>query len=442
MIACIFLAVVAVVATLSFLAEKKYIAVAAVVVDIGNDPVAGGVNPSQELPSYIATQLDVVSSDRVAQRVVELLDLDHDPQALAKWQRATHGSGQLKEWAARVLLDNLVVTPSRDSNVINIGYRAADPARAAQYANGFAQAYIDTNIQLKVQPAEKYSAWFEERVKALRADVEAKQKLLYDYQRENGIVPTDDRVNIEATRLAELSTQLANAQSQSRDAQSNLHQALTEGEAMPEVLQSPVIVNLKAQLGGEESKLEGMRNLLGESNPELLRQQGIVEDLRARLSRETAHIIRSLMATANASRQREQETQAALEAQKRHLLSIKRGQDAESLLEQDVLTAQKNLEAVTQRLAQTSLESQTKQSNVVLLSAATEPTRPSSPNIRLNVLLSAFLGALLAIGSALGLEEWDGRVRTGDELPQLLGVPLIGTLSSRPFRRRIGLETI
>ncbi len=442
MIASIFFAVVAAVAIASLLVQKRYTAIAAVVVDIGNDPVAGGVNPSQVLPSYIATQLDVAGSDRVAQRVVELLDLEQDPQTIDRWQRATQGRGTLREWAARNLLENLVVTPSRDSNVISIGYRAADPAKAAQYANGFAQAFIDTNIQLKVQPAEKYSVWFEQRVKALRAEVEAKQKLLYDYQREQGIVPTDDRVNIETSRLAELSTQLAAAQAQSREAQSKLREAMAESETTPEVLQSPVIVNLKAQLAGEEGKLEGMKNKLGESNPEFILQARVVDDLRTRLANESARIIKSMTSVANASRQRELETKAALEEQKQHLLSIKRGQDAESLLEQDVLAAQKNLEAVTQRLAQTSLESQTQQSNVVLLSAATQPTRPSSPNIRLNVIVAAFLGLLLAVGSALALEEWDGRVRAGDELPALLGVPLLGTLSSRPFRRRIGLETI
>jgi succinoglycan biosynthesis transport protein ExoP len=58
---------------LSVLTPKQYIATAQVVVDLGNDPIAGTVNQTEQLPSYLATQLDVIGSERVAQRAVELL---------------------------------------------------------------------------------------------------------------------------------------------------------------------------------------------------------------------------------------------------------------------------------------------------------------------------------------------------------------------------------
>lgn len=438
----IFAAVVAMVAVMTMLAHKQYIATASVVVDIGADPVAATANPSQELPSYLATQLDVVSSDRVAQRVVELQKLEDDPSVRAKWQKATGGRGTLKQWLAEGLLKSLVVTPSRESNVINIAYRATDPAHAAASANAFAQAYIDTNIQLKVQPAQKYTEWFSDRVKALRADLEAKQKLLFDYQRENGIVPTDDRVNIENVRLSELSTQLSGTQGQSRDAQSRLREIAANPDALPEVLQSPVVGNLKAQLSAEQIKSDDMLNRLGSNNPVFQRQAEVIAQLRERIVQETNRIVRSLAGVAQTNLRRESEARAALEAQKEQVINLKRGQNAEALFESDVVSAQKNLEAVTLRLAQTSLESQTQQSNIVLLSAATEPLHASSPNVRLNIAVAMFLGALLALGSAISIEMWDGRIRAGDELPQLLGVPLLGTLSAQPYRRRIGVETI
>ena len=441
-VAGVFVAVVVGTALVSLLVRKQYIATAAVVVDIGSDPVAGTANQSQQLPSYLATQLDVVSSDHVAQRVVELQRLDQDPQLRAKWQKATKGRGSFKEWLAGDLLKSLVVTPSRESNVISIAFEASDPKEAAAYANAFAQAYIDTNIQLKVQPAQQNSDWFADRVKALRADLQAKQKLLFDYQRDNGIVPTDDRVNIENSRLAELSTQFTTIQAQSRDTQSRLKEIQANPESLPEVLQNPVIVNLKAQLSGEQIKSDEMLNRLGKNHPDLLREQAVITQLRARIAQETAKVVKSIAAAADTNQRRETDVRATLNTQKSRLIELKRGQDAEALLENDVVTAQKNLDAVSQRLAQTSLESQTKQSNIVLLSAAMEPLHPSSPNIRLNLAVAVFLGALLAAGTALLLEMWGGRIRAGEELPQLLGVPLLGTLSAPPYRRRIEARTL
>jgi chain length determinant protein EpsF len=437
----IFLTVVAAAAVLSFLSHKLYVATAQVVVDLGTDPVAGtAVNQNQQLTSYLATQLDVIASDRVAQRVVELQGLDKDPEARAIWLKDARGRGDFKAWLVRGLQDGLVVTPSRESNVISIAYQASDPKQAAVVANAFAQAYIDTNIQLKVQPATQYTAWFVDRVKALRADLEAKQAALFDFQRDNGLVPTDDRVNIENSRLSSLSDQLSSVEAQSRDAQARLQQVRTNPEALPEVLQSPVVVNLKQQLSAEQVRRDDMLNRLGVNHPAYVEAEATLENLRQRIAQETAKIASSIAAVAQSDLHRENDVRAALGSQKDRVINLKRGQDRQSLLENDVLTAQRNLDTVSQRLAQTTLESQTKQSNIVLLTAATEPMYPSSPNIRLNLAVALFIGALLGMGIAIGLELWDGRLRTGEELAQLLGVPLLGKLNAGPYRRRIAAQ--
>lgn len=433
----IFAAVLAVAVLAVWLTPRQYIATSQVVVDLRLDPVAGTQNQSEQLPSYLATQLDVIGSDRVAQRVVELLTLDQDPQKLAAWRIRSHGRGDFKSSLVSDLQRNLIVTPSRESNVISIAYKSADPKEAEVLANAFAQAYIDTNIELKVQPAAQYSAWFAERVKALRADLEAKQAALSDYQRANGMVPTDDRVNIENSRLGSLSEQLSQVEAQNRDAQARLHQVRNNADSLPEVLQSPVIVNLKQQLSAEQIKRDDMLSQLGEKHPAFVREEATLQNLRQRIAQETQRIAGSIAEGAAADLDRENKVRAALEAQKNRVIGLKRGQDRQALLENDVANAQRNLDAVNQRLAQTNLESQTRQSNIVLLTRATEPMFPSSPNVRLNLTVAVFLGALLSVGIALSLELWDGRLRTGDELSELLGVPLLGTLSSRPYLRGI-----
>jgi chain length determinant protein EpsF len=376
----------------------------------------------------------------VAQRVVEVQKLDQDTKARAKWQQAGQGRGDFTAWLVRGLQTGLIVTPSRESNVISIAYQASDPKEAAVMANAFAQAYIDTNIQLKVQPATQYTAWFVDRVKALRADLEAKQAVLSDYQRENGMVPTDDRVNIENSRLGSLSDQLSQVEAQSRDAQVRLHQVKANPEALPEVLASPVVVNLKQQLSAEQVRRDDMLNRLGVNHPEYVQAEATLANLRERIAQETDRIASSIAAVAQADLRRENEVRTALQGQKDRVINLKRGQDRQSLLENDVANAQRNLDAVNQRLAQTSLESQTKQSNIVLLTAAIEPMYPSSPNLRLNLAVALFLGALFGVGIALTLELWDGKLRTGEELSHLLGVPLLGSLTSQPYRRRIATQ--
>ena len=104
------------------------------------DPIAGIVLPGMISPGYMATQVDIISSDRVAQRVVKLLRMDESPLIKQQWADETEGKGTLIVWLANLLQKKLDVKPSRESNVINIDFSGADPAFAAAVANAFAQS--------------------------------------------------------------------------------------------------------------------------------------------------------------------------------------------------------------------------------------------------------------------------------------------------------------
>jgi succinoglycan biosynthesis transport protein ExoP len=67
------------------------------------------------------------------------------------------------------------VVPSRESSVISISYKAPDPRFAAGLANAFAQAYIDTSLDLRTDPAKLYSTFFETRAKEARESLEKAQ---------------------------------------------------------------------------------------------------------------------------------------------------------------------------------------------------------------------------------------------------------------------------
>jgi uncharacterized protein involved in exopolysaccharide biosynthesis len=118
-------------------------------------------------------------------------------------------------------------------------------------ANAFAQAYIETNIELRVDPARQYAAWFDERLKTLRDNLEQAQARLSAYQQEKGIVATDERVDQETARLSALTTQLASTQAERADMSSR--QKNTGSELSPDVMQSAVVQGIKAELAKAEA---------------------------------------------------------------------------------------------------------------------------------------------------------------------------------------------
>ena len=432
----ILLATVAAIVAASLVLPKKYTATAAVVVDVNSpDPVAGTMLHTMVMPSYMATQRDIIGSDRVARTVVKLLKLAEVPGRKEQWLERTQGKGNLVAWLADGLQKKLNVRPSRESNVIDISYSAVDPAFAAAVANAFAQAYIEASIELRTDPARQYARWFGEQDKGLRENVQKAQARLSEYQQNYGIVASDERLDSETAKLNDLSAQLTVAQGQATDARSKQRSG-SAGNTLPEVVQNPLIHTLKADVARQEAKLQEVAGNLGKNHPQYQRMESELASLKQRLEAET-RLITSGFSTASAvSKDKEAELMADIAAQKKKVLAMKQARDELATLQRDLDNAQKAYEGVSQRLTQSRLESQFTQSNVSVLTLASEPVEPSFPNLLLNTVAAILLGTLCGVGAAFMLEILDRRVRSAQDVSEMLQLPMLGVI---PRRKRPGM---
>lgn len=419
----------------SLLLPKKYTASAALLVDVkAPDPLYGALMQGMIAPGYMATQIDIIQSERVARRVVRMLKIDENASARRQWQEETEGKGSIEAYFAELLGKQLEVKPSRESNVINISYKSAEPQFAAVIANAFAQAYVDTNVELRADPAKQYAGWFDARTKGLREQLESAQGRLSQFQRDNGITNVDERLDVENARLQELSSQLVAMQALRTESSSR--QAQTRNtETLPEVLQSGLVQSLKADVARQDAKLKDLSSQYGPNHPLVLRAVAEGQALRAKLEAEVTRVAGGVGTNNRVNVQREAEIRASLEAQKKKVLSIKQQRDEIAVIQREVENAQKAYDLTAQRLVQTNLESQTQQTNIVVLNPAVEPTEPSSPKLLLNTLLSIFVGTMLGVGLALLLELFNRRVRSPEDIVEALGLPVIGYLDAADVRK-------
>src|SRR5574343_414619 len=407
----------------SLIIPKEYTATTSLVIDVKSpDPIAGMVMQGMMAPGYMATQMDIINSDRVDVRVVKLLGIDKSPEAIEQWKDDGEGKGTIEAFYGKLLQKKLDIKPSRESNVINIDYSGADPRFAAAVANAFVQAYIDTSIELRVEPARQYSAWFEERQKGLRTNLEQAQATLSAYQQEKGIVITDEHImDNETGRLNELTAQLAAAQAQKADASSRQKSGTSEFSL--EVLQSPLIQNLKAEIARAESQLSQISSNLGKNHPQVQQLEAQIKEQREQLREEIGRISGGAAAANKVGALKQEELKAAIEEQKKRVLAIKGERDQLAVLVNDVENARRAYEAVGQRMTQSNLEGQSQQTNVLVLSPATEPTKHSKPKVFLNLLVAIFLGTMLGVGAALVAELSQRRIRSAEDLALALDLP-------------------
>lgn len=430
------LIVVSVVA-LSMVWPKQYTARAMIVVNSGGapDPINGTLMANNLLPTYIATQLGVITSDRVTRKVIRALGLDRSPEMREKWQDATDGEGSFEGWLSELLLEHLSVAPTRDSSVIMLSYTGTDPRFAAALVNSYVAAYLETNLELRVEPARQFKTMFDEQVKQARTELEAVQTRLSGYQQSKGLIANDERLDIENVRLAELSSQVTALQSLVAESKNRRAQA---GSNLPEVINNAVVAGLRANIANVSAQLNEAEAKYGAAHPTVQQYKANLAELNSKLNSEIARVSSSVGVSDTVNRAREAELRAALNAQREKVLRLKEQRDEAAVMLRDVENAQRNYDLLLARYAQTNLESQNSQTNVSVLQTADPPFEPSSPRIVLNTLAAIFVGGLVGLGAALVTEILRRRVRTEDDFVNDLGVPLLGTMPPADFVRAGG----
>lgn len=414
---------------------KKYTATTAVLVDVRSpDPVAALI-----MPASLATQVDIINSERVSRKVVRTLGLAESPGVRDQWMSATGGNGTPETWLADLLLKGLTVTPSRDSNIIGISYTGVDPAFAAAVVNGFAQAYIDVTIELKVEPARQYARWFGEQGKVLRDNLEKAQSKLSAYQQAKGIVSREEQMDTETAKLSDLTAQFIKVQVETDDARSK-QKSGSAGDTLPEVMGNPVVAGLRSEIVKQEAKLQETALNLGNNHPQFLRMQSEVSALKQKLEAETRRVTSGFAASSTVGTGRESVLRAAIAAQKKKLLEIRSERDQLAVLQRDADAAKNAYDAITRRYTESDLASQATQANVSVLTPSLVPFEPSFPKpLGKTMLMAIGLGIVLGVGAAFLLEMLDRRIRSSSDLAEVLPLPLLGVIPrAKPSGRLFG----
>ena len=451
-------------ALVTIVMPKRYEAVASVMVDPkGADSVWAARNAApgfgDKLDSVVSTHLDVLGSPAVALNAVELLKLETNPNAMAllngsgplatllEWKSAVmdwlssllpgaedeERQMSLKDWMADRLLRNMRPKANRDSRLIRITYSSSDPEFSAAAANAFARAYQETMLQLRVQPAKQTTKWFDEQVRDLKRNLEQAEAKLAKFQQSKGIVATDERMDLENSRLADLSTQLSLAQSQSYESQAKERQIRDfmtgrSNDPPPEVVTSSLVQQLRANVADREARMGDLAKRVGPNHPQYQSAANELKQLKQQLREAMRSAAQSALAGTGVAGEREGSLRAALERQRSRVLHLKGERNELAALVRDVDNAQRAYNTGVERMTQTRMDSQVDQSSESIVYSATVPTKPESPSKTLNMAIALVAGLAFGIGFALFSETVNRYVRSEQDIVEIIGVPVLAVL--------------
>jgi capsular exopolysaccharide synthesis family protein len=440
-------AILGAVAVATLLAKPKYEAVAEVMIDPRNQKITNTADVLSSLPAdsvVVDSEVEVLKSPQLAERVTRSLGLDRDPEFTRglKARPAPPLSGEPYREVVNAVRKNLNVRRSGLTYAIQIGFRSQSAAKAARIANEFATLYLNQQVEQKVEATDHAAQWLNGRLQQLRTQVLSDDTAVQQFKIANNLMSaqgttlTEQEISNYNQSLAQATAQVAEDQARLDTARSQLA-AGSNGDDVGEALNSPTIQKLKEQRAEVSRRVASLQTQFRDEYPSLKIAKNELADIDAAIAAETRRVISNLDARAKVSRGREAAIAASLATARGQLATNNRTSVRLNELERNAQASRSLYESYLTRYKETSTQEGLAQPDARLVSLAPPPTKPSSPNLRLNAIVGVVLalaGGLAAVGLA---ETFDAGIATAADVEKRLDMRYLGALPLlRTSRRR------
>ena len=433
------------------------------VVDSDNSRPA---QPNSADDAIITSQVSLIQSVSVLQRVVDRLDLAHDPEfgphktVLGSIKRFLFrpqplAPGQTAEMVAKgVALDFLLrhrLKVSRDTTtfLININVSSDMPQKAATIANAIVDSYFEEQVRSRYDTQRTAASWFNKQITDLKSQVLASDKAVEEFRAAHNLTIAQGST-INDQQLANLNTQLIEARVQTAEARAkyeqvqNIIRTKADPGTLTQALTSDVIARLRTQYADVAKTLADVSSKYGPKHPLVANAQAQVRETQRLIDEEVQRILESTRQALQVAQSREDALQKSLD-DLQHVSNAAGGDQVRLRELQREAEANRTLYAsFLARYKETTAQESVDLPDARIVSKADIPIAPSSPKTLLIIVL-ALLGGL-GFGSVVALtaDRFDRRVKSRQQLedisgfPTLAAIPIIGTreLASRAARGR------
>lgn len=401
-LACTVIAVIAV-----QLIAPRYVAQSRVMLDvIKPDPVTGQVMSTAFLRAYTKTQIELVKDQQVARQVADDLGWEKDPAMQRSYRNRPANQRDLDfgRWAGQLIMRGADAKLIEGSNILEISYTSSQPARAKIVADALRKAYAEMTLQSRREAARRNADWYDAQAEKSKGILFKAEMDKANYERENGIILGQDKVDLDSARLA----------------------ALASSGGAPIVSAGPVSAPSSAALAQVDAELEQASKVLGPNHPQLKALQG----RRILLEKQVADERNASSSAASSALSAARATSGLLEAQKAKVMSQRDKVERLRLMQDEIDLRRDQYTKGIARAAQLRQEAEVAEAGVTPLASAITPQSPVFP--KKGLIIGGALAGGMGLGIAMGLliELFGRRVRSSDDLQGLVNAPVLAVIRS------------
>ncbi len=447
--ACVMLGLI-----VTLLMTPKYTATATIEISRESDQVTNFQGVERETSvadqEFYQTQYGLLQSRSLSERVAVQLKLVDDPAfyerfgysskvpafQLVNGRYPASGRAVRQRVAGEILTDHLAVVPTRLSRLVDIRFTSPDPEFSAKIANAWSDAFIQTNLERKVQATSYGRNLLQRQLAQQKERLDESQRQLVTYASQQRIINLPAQSNsdgstaersIVADDLASLNTALSQATAERIAAESRYREGGRLG-ASSEALRNQAINALRQRRAEYAAEYQKLLTQFEPQYPAAKALKSQIDQLDRSIANEERRVSGSIETDYRGAVERERALQARVEQLKSSYLDLRRRSIQYNIYQQEVDTNRALYDGLLQRFKEIGVAGGVGVNNVSVVDQADVPQNPSSPRLLINLAIALFAGLGIGAALAFALEQMDEAIADPAEVERRLGLPLLGSV--------------
>jgi len=398
--------------------------------------------------NYLYTQAELLKSTPILLAALE----QTDRKKLKVFEDVANPVAYLKE-------KGLGVSVGKKDDIISISFDSPDPCEAADFVNAVVDSYITYHATRKRSTTGEILRVLQQEKRERDQELSQKLKAMMEFKSDNSALAFERQdSNIILDALDQLSAELRQAQLETIEAGSDLEtvksmaadpaglKQLIEAERAKgaNILVVDERTRLTTEIGRIEDKLSALDERVTPNHPWLQALRQELERAREKLARLDAQFATTQLAVAQrrheAALEKESRIASYFEEQSRLAIELNKKLAEYRILQSDWEQTKKLCDIIDDRIKEVNVTEDVGCLYISILERAHPADAPSGPPKTRYVAFSLLMGVMLAVGLTLGRDYADQRFRSEKEVSAVLGMPILGTVSSMPRKLSVSVR--